>query len=511
MKFDPMTGEPINEESQGTPEVTETPVAPENPVNQAVESVKSWISTMSTKQWFLPAMIGGGVGVIAIIAVVVAIVGGAFMSPVQKVTYAAGNTFKEAGVLGDVLSSTMTAVANSKSTTYFMLGVEGNEMEMEVRNAGKDKQVWVKADITNYPELEGTLTLNKNELQAQAPILGDYVFFYDYTKEADGFIFENVDDEIVEALNKMLAQAYSGKTDDSKALKEMAKALQEWMDDIEIEEVEKDEFEINGRDVNCVGYEIVIDEDMIKEYMEIVCDAMVEYMEEQGLDEMEGYDDAMFDEAFEDMFDEIEGMPEMTFTVYVDSNMLAAIMIEAEDSEGKVKILFEGGDYRAQNITVKFDGEKVLQIKGERDGNEESLRMVVYTQRYDGGINTGEVNAITVFDYEYDKKSGDFEAAFYNTYEKAILEVEGTIVCNNNGVEITDGELNVESMSVDFAFSCKKGAKIEKLSGERFDIGNADEDDFEELAEDIQDELEDFIPSFDYPDTSYGDVYDDWY
>ena len=187
MKFDPMTGEPINEESQVTPEVTETPVTPENPLNQAVESVKSWISTMSTKQWFLPAMIGGGVGVVAIIVAVVAIVGGAFMSPVQKVTYAAGNTFKEAGVLGDVISSTLTAAANNNNTTYFMLGLEGNEMEMELRTSGKDKQVWVKADIANYPELEGTLTLNKNELQAQAPILGDYVFFYDYTKEADGY------------------------------------------------------------------------------------------------------------------------------------------------------------------------------------------------------------------------------------------------------------------------------------------------------------------------------------
>ncbi|MBE5888981.1 MAG: hypothetical protein E7283_09190 [Lachnospiraceae bacterium] len=497
MKFDPMTGEPINEEAQGTPEVTETPVAPENPANQVVESVKSWISTMSTKQWFLPAMIGGGVGVIAIIAVVVAIVGGAFMSPVQKVTYAAGNTFKEAGILGDVFSSTMTAVANSKSTTYFMLGIEGQEMEMEVRNAGKDKQVWVKADITNYPELEGTLTLNKNELQAQAPILGDYVFFYDYTKEADGFIFENVDDEIVEALNKMLAQAYSGKTDDSKALKEMAKALQEWMDDIEIEEVEKDEFEINGRDVNCVGYEIVIDEDMIKEYMEIVCDAMVEYMEEQGLDEMEGYDDAIFDEAFEDMFDEIEGMPEMTFTVYVDSNMLAAIVIEAEDSDGKVKILFEGGDYRAQNITVKVDGQKVLQIKGERDGNEETAELIIYS---------GD-EKITMMEYEYDKKSGDFEFAVLDYYGDAGLLLEGTIVANGNGVEITDGELNIDNMSADFAFSCKKGAKIEKLSGERFDLGNADEDDLEELVEDLQDELKDFMPSYGYPEVDY----DDWY
>lgn len=497
MKFDPMTGEPINEEAQVTPEVTETPVTPESPVNQAVESVKSWISTMSTKQWFLPAMIGGGVGVVAIIAVVVAIVGGAFMSPVQKVTYAAGNTFKEAGVLGDVISSTLTATANNNNTTYFMLGLEGNEMEMELRTSGKDKQVWAKADIANYPELEGTLTLTKNELQAQAPILGDYVFFYDYTKEADGFIFENVDDEIVEALNEMLAQAYSGKVDDSEALKEMAKALKEWMDDIEIEEVEKEEFEINGRDVNCVGYEIVIDEDMIKEYMEIVCDAMVEYMEEQGLDEMEGYDDAMFDEAFEDMYDEIEGMPEMTFTVYVDSNMLAAIVIEAEDSEGKIKILFEGGDYRAQNITVKFDGQKVLQIKGERDGNEETAELVIYS---------GDEH-YTIMEYEYDKKSGDFEFAVLDYSGNEEMSLEGTIVANGNGVEITDGELNIDDMSADFAFSCKKGAKIEKLSGDRFDLGNADEEELQELVEDLQDELEDFMPSYGYPEVDY----DDWY
>jgi len=87
------------------------------------------------------------------------------------------------------------------------------------------------------------------------------------------------------------------------------------------------------------------------------------------------------------------------------------------------------------------------------------------------------------------------------------LLLEGTIVANGNGVEITDGELNIDNMSADFAFSCKKGAKIEKLSGERFDLGNADEDDLEELVEDLQDELKDFMPSYGYPEVDY----DDWY
>lgn len=267
------------------------------------------------------------------------------------------------------------------------------------------------------------------------------------------------------------------------------------MEEIEIEEVDKDEFEINGRDVSCVGYEIVIDEKTMLEYVEIICDGTVEYMEELGYDEIEGFDTSVYDNLYEEMADEIEGMPEVTFTVYMDSNLLAAIIVEVEDEEEELEILFEGGDYRAQNITVKFDDEKVFALKGEKDGNEESLRLVVYVQEYDGAVNTGGVNALTVFDYEYDKKSGDFEANLYNTYGSAVLEVEGTIVCNNNGVEIADGEIKSSDSDekIEFEFSCKKGATIEKMDGERFDIGNADEDELMELIEDIQDELEDFI------------------
>lgn len=496
MKFDPMTGEPINEETPVTPESVET-VA-----NPAMESVKSAISSMSTKKWFLPALIGGGVGVVAIIAAVAVFVSGAFLAPAQKVALAAGNTFKDAGVIGDVLTATLTASASDKSTTRFMFGMEEGSVDVEYRHTKGDKQIWMNMDISGYPEIEGTATLTKKELQVSAPLLGDYVYFYDYTTEPEGYVFEQIDEDIVEAFNKALTQLYTGQVDDSEALKEMTEKLQEWMEEIEIEEVDKDEFEINGRDVSCAGYEIVIDEKTMLEYVEIICDGTVEYMEELGYDEIEGFDTSVYDNLYEEMADEIEGMPEVTFTVYMDSNLLAAIIVEVEDEEEELEILFEGGDYRAQNITVKFDDEKVFALKGEKDGNEESLRLVVYVQEYDGAVNTGGVNAITLFEYEYDKKSGDFEAAILDSYGDALLEIEGTIICNNNGVEITDGEISdaYSDEKIEFEFSCKKGATIEKMDGERFDIGNADEDEFQDLYEDIQDELEDFIYTDDYYD-----------
>ena len=487
MMYDPITGEPIQEEASVTQE------------NQTVGEAKSVASNVVSKKWFLPALIGGSVSVVAVVAVVVMVLSGAFLTPVQKVSYAVGNTFKDAGAVGDLLSKTIAVSANNKNTTHFMMEVQGQAMEMEFRRDGKDKQVWVKTDISGYPDLEGTIALTKKELQAKVPILGDHVFVYDYTADNEGALMEQVPEQAVIMVNKMLAQIYKGAPEmDSEALREMTVALQEWMEEIEIEEVEKEEFEINGRDVSCPGYEIVIDEGIVKDYVKIILDGMKEYMEELGLDEIEGYNDDIFDDAYEEAVSELRGMSDIIFTVYTDSNMLAAVYMEVEDEEGKLKVLFEGGDYRAQNITIKVDSQKVFQFKGETDGNEENGEWIVYSV-YD------DEDKHTVLEYEYDKKSGDFEVVFLGTDGNEKMFLEGNIICNSNGVELTDAEFSFDGQSLEFEFSCKKGVTMDKLNGDRFDIGNADEDDFEDLMEDLQDELEDFI----YPeDGTYFPEYD---
>ena len=443
------------------------------------------MNLLTGKKWLLPALIGGGTVVVGVAVAAVLFISGAFLTPVQKVTLAVGNTFKEAGVLGDVLSATLAASSNDKSTTRFGIDIEGNSIEAECRYTKSDKQVWVNADVKGYPEMEGTFTLTKKELQLSAPMLGDYLFVYDYTADNDGFLFEQVDEETVEALNEALAQIYSGKAEDSDALKEMQEDIQEWIEDIEIEETEKEIFEINKKEVECAGYEIEMSSSSIIELMSIFCHGMKEYIKEQNFDGAEEVKNSALD-AIDKMYNqlktEIVALQTKSMKIYLHSNMLAAITFEQYLQGETIKILFEGGDYRAQNITVKYGKENLFRIKGERDGAVETGKLVIYVDD-----RTGSKDAHIVLQYEYDKKSGDFELEAKNYNGSTAFEILGNIVCNGNGVEITDGEFSVDRESIYFDFACKKGATIEKMKGDRFDIGTADEDDFE----DIQDVLED--------------------
>ncbi len=503
MKYDPMTGEPINEAAETVASaqvVAETTAgataAGATTAGTATTKVVSAVSSLMTKAWFVPALAGGATAVVAVVAVAVMFVSGAFLSPIQKVTVAAGNTFKEAGIIGDVLTGSLVAAANDKNTTRILVDYSGVEMAMEYRHTKGDKQMWVMADVQNFPELEGTLTYTKKDIQLNAPILGDYNFVYNYTKLPEGEIFEEVDEKILEDLNQMLADAYAGKTyENSEALKEMKKELAELIEEIEVEEVDKEEFEINEKDVNCGGYEIVIDKKLVKDAIKIVRDGFVDYMEEMTGELSDYVDLEQLEDSFEDMLDSVSEMPEITLTVYLHNNMYAAIIVEVDGFDEELEILFEGGEYRAQNVTVKYAGDKVFRIKGETDGKEETVEYIVYSGS----------DSMTIAEYEYDKKSGDFEFVIEAGTE---ITIEGNLLANNNGIVITDGRIKAAGDKVDFEFSCKKGAKIEKVKGETFDIGEASVEDIQDIIEDVSDELGDLnIPGITGPSYDEDDYW----
>lgn len=528
MKFDPITGEPIEESSSATGQQSyegfeETAPLYEEPAYGAPETAPLYeepaynsqpsygyeqqdysqqdynqanygyeqpvyAQPMKPKASWVKWLVPGAIGVAAVAAVIiVAVVSGVFLSPSQKVALAATNTFKEAGLIGDMITSLGKVGESDKSTTYVMIDAEGTTIEGEYRHTKGDKQLWVLADVSEMPEIEGTLTLTKKEVQLYAPIAGDYLFLYNYVDENDGDLIDELPDEAVEAINKALAELYRG--ENSKVTKNLKKDIEKWWKEIEVEEVDKEEYEINGKDVDCVGYEMVIDEDVLADLIDILTENVVAYMEEEDFDEIDPDD---FEDAMDEMKDSLDGMPKFVITTYVDSNKLAAIVMEAKGEDGKIEILFEGGDYRAQNVTVEVNGDEVFKIEGEVDGDEETMEFILCNYGYyNYETDSYEEKDYTVAEYEYDRKSGDFEITIPNNYdEEATFTIEGNIKCDNNGVVITDGEMKNGYGGLDFEFSCKKGAKIEKLKGEKFDIGNADMDDIEDILEDIQDELE---------------------
>ena len=79
-------------------------------------------------------------------------------------------------------------------------------------------------------------------------------------------------------------------------------------------------------------------------------------------------------------------------------------------------------------------------------------------------------------------------------YGREVYACEATITFDKNSYTMDFESLSSYGYEVDFdkytiTFSTK--AEIVKPKGEEFDLGNADEDDFQDLAEDIFEELQD--------------------
>ena len=526
MKFDPMTGEPINEENQNYDQQGYNQQGYDQQnygqnydyqnydyQNYDYQNYQTTPPTSSAKKWLLPVLIGGGATVVAMVVAVVLFVSGAFLSPVQKLALASTNTFKEAGLIGEILNASLEASTSKEYTSSMMMEYQGYAIDVESRVTEDAKQVWAQLDMEGYPELQATLTFTDVELWAYAPVLGDYVFAYNYTEIPKGALFSQVDENAIVFINGLLTKVYEGDDiEDSEALKAMAEEFQTVFGELEIEEVDKKEFEINGKDVNCAGYEVVLDAELMTDVLEIILNGMYDYLDEMELDKVESVDMSELKDSIAETVESVEDMPEITFTFYLDSNMYAAIVMEVEDEEEELEILFQGGDYRAQNITIRFDDKDVFKIKGETDGDEENVEFVICdyeTYNWETGESTFE--DYTIAEYEYNKKSGEFELVLLSAGE-AMVSLEGNIVCDKNGIAITDGEIISMGEKISFEASYKKGAEIASAEGKRFDIGNASEDEFMTIIMELQDELTELMEEFGdlFNQGGYDDSYDDW-
>jgi len=92
---------------------------------------------------------------------------------------------------------------------------------------------------------------------------------------------------------------------------------------------------------------------------------------------------------------------------------------------------------------------------------------------------------MSVLSFEYDSKSGDF-----SLYSDEI-SLSGTIESDRNGLTVVINEFSDEYDSYEFegSITLEKGADFQELDGDKFDIGNASEDEVVDLMTEISDSL----------------------
>ena len=457
MKFDPMTGEPVQSkaEPESAPGMKFDPMTGAPVQSNAGTEYTAGINTGTGKK--KKGKFAAILGVVAAIlcCCVVAFAGvksGAFLGPSGKVALAVSNTFTDIPEVAENMKG--INLLNEKAYTVSVDGkVESNSINVTYSSKTNEKQFSGKINVEDTPEISFLAGIDKNKVKAEIPLLGNKLFIYDYHEEKSGYLKEQLGSDTLDAIDKACETVFSQKEQKNQTEK-LAKILTRQYKDLKFKSVGKDSFEVNGKDRKCKGYQVTVTEDTMKDFV----DALDDFTSEELGDI---YDQADVREAFNELRDGFDGMPDMDITFYIYKGKLACVSFEVQGDE--LQLLFKGGKTRTQNMELKADGETLMELEGEVSGKTEKSRLYV-----DGD---------KVLEMEYNAKTGDYELDLTDD-----VRISGTLKTDRKGFEFS-----IRGDDISGTVTIKKGAEIEKYSGEEFDIGNASESDIYGLVSEMQD------------------------
>ncbi|MBO5460609.1 MAG: hypothetical protein J5983_02275 [Ruminococcus sp.] len=461
-KFDPMTGQPINQRrfdpKTGQPigqqkfdPMTGKPIMEKRFDPKTGKPLKG--GPKSKKKGGLIAIIAAAAVILIAVGIFAVVKSGMFLSAPNKVLLAASNTFTETTPLLENLTG-LELLNEEEFTVDVSCEIEEGAISATVVNGKDEKQVAATLDIPDVPEIEMVAGLDDEYVKLQIPSFSDDVLAYNYTKEKTGFLADNVDQMYLDMVDEMIAMVYEG-NDTEEITKDLKELFTSEYEKLDFEKVDKEEFEINDKDVKCKGYETTISEDTLLDLIDGIEDIYNEYYggSSELMYEMTG---DTTEELFDEMRYSFEGMPDMDITFYIYKNKLACINMDVDGSEAEIRFL--GGDIRMQNMEIAADGETVLEIKGKTDGSEETIRMYSYDME--------------MLKLEYESKSGEYTLDI----GEGSVYVEGVLTSDKKELTLAIDTLEEYGYSYGSgSITVSKGASAEKLSGELVDIGEASE------------------------------------
>lgn len=420
------------------------------------------------KKWLLY----GGIGAAAILLIVflVSAVFSLFVGKGGRVLTAIAATAKDAPLLVEDLQDVQEILSGDQYMVGIEAGVEGGTVKGEFRNGKKDKQVYISMNTGEQDDLAFLCGVHSGVLRASAQGL-DYAFFYDPKQDNDGFLSEDFRESELKKLNGLLEGVSSDQMSAEAMRKNMLSALKKEFKNITFEKAEARKWRVNGKERKCKGYRMTLDEDNIIRFCEAFSESTLKSMKGETKDAIDDVLDALTDTAKDMEFD-----ADLSFYLY--KGKLAAVVIE--EDYGEIRVEFQGGDYRMQNMVVAMESDSFseeMTIRSERKGKTETTT-----------IETDDVEMTIV----YNAKSGEvsFEGEFYG--ERCSLE--GVYKHSGSKVSYTLEDIRTNGSSVlgdaGMTMYAEKKPGIEKYKGEKFDLGNASREDFEKLAEDLEEYID---------------------
>ena len=323
-------------------------------------------------------------------------------------------------------------------------------------------------DLSFVPPVEYTIKMDNQSLRATTPLLEDYQFVYDYTKENNGYLMSYISNP--EALNTYFAKTYevacNGKSAD-KMKERLEEILKEEFGDVRVTKILPAKYTIDNQEVNAKGYRSTIDEERLKDFSE----KMSEYIRVYLYDSLKGLG-VDVDAYLNRMIKQCEETKEATVTTYVYKNKLAAIILSS--NEDSFEIQFRGGDYRVANMAFIDNNKEVLVLKTLKDGSKVNRSLYIPDEeaeyRYSFDTDTGNLN----IEVEYGYEKYDFNMDIERKKDGLFVDIDYF----DMGDTYFGGDLLL-----------KRGAVIKEMTGAEFNIGTASEEAFTVLMSDVYDIL----------------------
>ncbi|MCR5503483.1 MAG: hypothetical protein K6F53_10795 [Lachnospiraceae bacterium] len=438
-RFDPMTGAPLGGGSQGTVPKPKKKIDPK-------------------------IFIFGGVGLVLVAGLIILLLSSGGFSRRGKVESAVIKTMK---VDSRLYKDTKNLVNILKGRNYSVtvsadVGRMGSGSGAVVVN-GKDKQVSANLDIQGVPEISVLAGIDSKTVKAEIPEISDYLFVYDYTAEKSGYITKQMDDEDIEALDAACKAIYDYSGGSDEYTEKILKLTRKYERKLKWDRADAKTFKVNDKKVKCKGYTTTIDKDFVLDYWDEFTDIALEEFEDVD-DDLKKITGDSLEESLKEARDELKGMKDTDISFYIYRGALAAVEVDA-GKNGEFAVKFKGGDFRAQNIEIDADGEEVLKIKGSKSKDKETYTLTA-------GHGDLEI--------EYNTKKGTLTLGMGNEeYEFDLKSSSGSFVFSAD-------DMDIDGMDVDFTVDINNSGKIQKYTNsEVFSLGDADEDDFEDLTDSV--------------------------
>ena len=420
-----------------------------------------------------------GIGIlcslIAVAGIILFIVNKIFMSnPIAKISVAAINTFEGRELFEALNPKSIMNPDGTKVELFIEKDDEKVGISAAYQMSEKSKTVNSKINLDvndmNF-EVEGTVELNEEKIVLSIPQLNERIFTYYYTKENDGFLTDEMDDEFIEKLNIGLSKIYElGFSSNSEETKEaMMNLIRDELSALKIEELEKDNFVVNDKEVQCGGYLLTVTKDNILNIVNGMLDIYNEFYSD-SMDDLLGGINLDSEDFIGEIEQILKDMPALKLSFYLYHKQLSCVKIQLDDQEDAIYTYFYGGDYPAQNLEIIMEDEgnqySIFKVKGFIKNHVENIVL--------------EADTKEVCEIHYNQKTGEV-VVFGKDNIKFTLSAVIHRKKDTLGIEVNDLTVDGWDENLTGSILISGDVDFKPLEGEEINLGTASKEDLEDV------------------------------